>query len=83
MVNKFKVGDLVEYRSCWRTGMGNEKSPGSSLGIITDCGLDYPDTGTRRHRYINVHWSDGDNSSIWKGYGNGWEKTKVIVRNEK
>jgi len=75
MKNKFKVGDLVEY------AYGNPIIV--VLGIITDCGLDYFNNSERRHRYINVRWSDGDSTGIWKGYGNGWEKTKVIVQNEK
>ena len=74
MKNKFKVGDLVEYS--W----GNPIIV--VLGIVTDCGLDYPEIGKCRRRFINVHWSDGDDTSVWKGYGNGWEKTKVIVQNE-
>ena len=73
MKNKFKVGDLVEYSPIDREVV---------LGIVTYCGLDYIDTEKRRHRFINVHWSDGDDSSIWQGYGNGWEKTKVIIHNE-
>ena len=72
---KFKVGDLVEYT------YGNPIT--TVLGVVTHCGLDYTDDREiYQHRFINVHWSDGDDSSIWKGYGNGWEKTKVIIRNE-
>ena len=79
MKNKFKVGDLVEYT--W--GKGHTPVDFKNvLGIVTYCGLDYIDTEKRRHRFINVHWSDGDDSSIWQGYGKGWEDTKVIVRNE-
>jgi len=77
MVNKFKVGDLVEY------AYGNPII--TVLGVVTDCGLEYPDhrASTPKHRFVQVRWSDGDNTSIWEGYGSGWKKTKVIIRNEK
>jgi len=99
MKNKFKVGDLVEwafgpfsrdYGEVIRRSKSAQARPWGEpptivFGIVTECGLDYPDSapGARRHRYVNIHWSDGDDSSIWKGYGIGWEKIKVIARNEK
>tara|TARA_Y100000310_G_scaffold188544_1_gene188502 strand:- start:41 stop:277 length:237 start_codon:yes stop_codon:yes gene_type:complete len=71
--DKFRVGDLVEYKHGTKT----------NLGIITRIGLEYPDTGQRRQRYADVHWHDGETSAIWIGFGVGWEMMEVVCRVEK
>ena len=74
MANKFKVGDLVECGflvNQW----GHQIV---KMGIVLEIGLDYPDTGEQRSRFALVRWSDGREYHLWKNYGNGYTKTKVV-----
>ena len=64
MTNKFKVGNLIEWRG--------------ELGIVLEIGLDYPDNGNRRARFLVVHWETGEVMSYFKDYGCLYTMAEVI-----
>ena len=80
---KFKVGNLVEHDpSSWK-----------HLGIVVDTGIDFaPFTlpggaqapiargNRKRSEYVNIRWSSGKTHRIYKGFGDHYDKLKVVAK---
>jgi len=77
---KFKVGNLVEHDpSSWK-----------HLGIVVDTGIDFPpftlpggalaENNRKRSEYVNIHWTSGKTHRIYKGFGDHYDKLKVVAK---
>jgi hypothetical protein len=76
--NKFSIGNLVKAR---RKPMSikyyNDFSIMPMLGIVTQTGIDYPDTGDRRSKYAEIKWSNGETGRIHLCHGT-WDAVSVV-----
>ena len=47
------------------------------VGVVTNIGIDYPDSGSRRSKYVEITWTSGSVDIIHLCYGN-WDNISVV-----